>query len=121
MDESREEMELKTNECRHCDTEQESISESAQVNSAHMDHTASKKRISRARGQLDAVARMIDEKRYCPEIIIQIRAVTNALRAAEQEILQRHLRGCVKTAFQSKDPFDMDEKINEIMKLMSST
>ena len=113
-------MDLKTNDCVHCDAEQEVSAESTHSNAGHMDHGASKKRISRARGQLDAVARMIDEKRYCPEIIIQMRAVRNALKAAEQEILQRHLRGCVKTAFQSKDPFEMDEKVNEIMKLMSS-
>ena len=113
-------MDFKTNECGHCDAEQESLVDAAPSGAGHMDHGASKKRISRARGQLDAVARMIDEKRYCPEIIIQIRAVRNALKAAEQEILERHLRGCVKTAFQSKDPFEMDEKVNEIMKLMSS-
>ncbi len=117
MDESREYMDLKTNECNDCDAEQDGAGETA---TPHMDHKATKKRISRARGQLDAVARMIDEKRYCPDIIHQIRAATNALKAAEQEILHRHLRGCVKIAFQSKDPFEMDEKVDEIMKLMSA-
>jgi DNA-binding FrmR family transcriptional regulator len=113
-------MELKTTECGSCDAEQEIFDKGSASSFEHMDHTATKKRISRAKGQLEAVARMIDEKHYCPEIIYQMRAVTNALKAAEQEILQRHLRGCVKTAFQSKDPFEMDEKIKEIMKLMSS-
>jgi len=86
----------------------------------HPDHAASKKRISRIKGQMEAVARMIDERRYCPEIIYQIRAATNAMKALEQEILRVHLKSCVKTAFQSKDPFEMDEKVNEILKMMST-
>jgi DNA-binding FrmR family transcriptional regulator len=81
------------------------------------DHAAAKRRINRARGQLDAVARMIDEKRYCPDIINQIRAATNAMRALEQEILRSHLEGCVKGAFESKDPDKIKEKIEEILKL----
>lgn len=89
-------------------------------NSTFMDHSASQSRINRAKGQLEGVSRMIEERRYCPEIIIQIRAVTNALKAAEQEILHRHLRGCVKTALQTKNPFDIEDKINEIMNLMVS-
>ena len=113
-------MDLKANECGSCNAEQDTSDKGSASGSVHMDHAATKKRISRAKGQLEAVVRMIDEKQYCPEIIYQMRAVTNALRAAEQEILQRHLRGCVKTAFQSKDPFVMDEKIKEIMKLMGS-
>ena len=81
-------------------------------------HGASKRRINRVKGQLDAVSRMIDEQRYCPDIIYQIRAATNALKALELEILRGHLKGCVKTAFQSRDSSEIESKITEIMKLM---
>ena len=85
----------------------------------HPDHSASKKRINRVKGQLDAVARMIDEREYCPNIIQQIRAATNALRSLESEVLRGHIRGCVKKAFESKDSFETNDKIEEILKLIS--
>lgn len=87
----------------------------------HMDHSPSRLRVNRAKGQIEAIGRMIDEKRYCPEIIYQIRAATNALKALENEILRRHLKGCVKNAFEVQNAFEVEEKIEEIMKLMGST
>lgn len=84
----------------------------------HPDHSASKKRINRIRGQLDAVARMIDSREYCPNIIQQIRAATSALRGLEAEILGGHLRGCVKSALASKDANETDAKIEEIMRMV---
>ncbi len=86
----------------------------------HPHHRGSKQRLNRAKGQLEAVGRMIDERRYCPEIIYQIRAATNALKSLENEVLRGHLRGCVKEAFQSKDPFEIESKIDEILKLTSA-
>lgn len=102
-----------------CGSCAESESPSHLSSSHHPDHAASKKRINRAKGQLDAVARMIDEKRYCPDIIHQIRAATNAMRALEQEVLRSHLEGCVKGAFDSNDPDQIKSKIEEILKLTS--
>lgn len=111
----------KESDCGSCDATQGALhGELRSVQEMHPDHAASKKRISRIKGQMEAVARMIDERRYCPEIIYQIRAATNAMKALEQEILRVHLKSCVKTAFQSKDPFEMDEKVNEILKMMST-
>jgi len=83
----------------------------------HPDHQASKRRINRAKGQLEAVARMIDERRYCPDIIHQIRAATNAMHSLEQEILKAHLEGCVKAAFDSRDSTLIAQKIAEIVRL----
>lgn len=106
-------MALKSVECSSCTVEE--IKQTA--NLMNPDHASSKRRINRAKGQLDAVARMIDERRYCPDIINQIRAATNAMKALEQEILRAHLEGCVKSAFESKDPDLIAEKISEILKL----
>ncbi|PWU18871.1 MAG: hypothetical protein C5B49_06565 [Bdellovibrio sp.] len=85
----------------------------------HPDHSASKKRINRIKGQLNAVARMIDDREYCPNIIQQIRAAKNALQSLESEILRGHIRGCVKKAFQSKDAFETNDKIEEILELIN--
>lgn len=81
------------------------------------DHTASTTRINRIKGQVDAISRMMGERRYCPEIIQQIRAATNALKSLEREVLKGHLQGCVRSAMESKDPFLVRDKVDEIVKL----
>ena len=82
------------------------------------DHAASKRRINRVSGQLNAISRMIDEREYCPDIIQQIRAATSALRSLEAEVLKRHLAGCVRNAFRANDPSDANDKIEEILRLL---
>src|SRR5262245_43041253 len=82
---------------------------------AHPDHSAAKARLNRVKGQLDAVSRMIGEQAYCPNILQQLRAASSALRGLETEILRGHLRGCVATAFQSRNPFESNDKIEEIL------
>jgi DNA-binding FrmR family transcriptional regulator len=102
--------------CAACEPAQGRKGRKLQV-AAHPDHSAAKARINRVKGQLDAVSRMIEERKYCPDILQQVRAATSALRGLEAVILRGHLRGCVKTAFQSKNAFDSDAKIEEIIQL----
>ena len=85
----------------------------------HPSHTAEKRRLSRIRGQLEGIDRMIDGGRYCIEIVTQIRAAKAALHGLENSILETHLRGCVRTAFTSKDPVSMETKIQEIMQIIT--
>lgn len=85
----------------------------------HPDHSVEKKRLNRIRGQLDGIDRMIDERRYCVDIITQIKAAKSALQSLEKAVLETHLRGCVRTAFTTKNAFDIEEKINEIMDIIS--
>lgn len=85
----------------------------------HPDHSATKKRINRIKGQIDSVSRMIDERKYCLDIIQQVRAATSALKGLEQEILRGHLEGCVREAMESKDPITIGKKVEEILKLWS--
>ena len=61
---------------------------------------------------------MVLEKRYCPEIVIQIKAVRSALRSLEANIVEGHMRHCVKTAFKSKNQDVVQEKLEEILLLM---
>lgn len=74
-------------------------------------------RLKRARGQVDAVARMIESNEYCPDIIQQLRAATSALKSLEAVILQSHLEHCVKDAMKSKNEADSNKKINELIHL----
>lgn len=85
--------------------------------SEHLDHTKHKGRLKRVQGQIDGIARMIDEKRYCPDILIQLRASAKALESIEAAILETHIQGCVHTAVKAKDEKDIQKKIDEIMKL----
>lgn len=84
----------------------------------HPDHGLHKKRLNRVRGQIDGIERMIDERRYCPDILIQLRAAAKALESIEAEILKTHLGSCVKTAVKLRDEKEIQTKINEIMSLM---
>lgn len=86
--------------------------------SGHPDHTVHLKRLNRVRGQIDGIERMILEKRYCPEIITQLKAACAALTAVEAEVFKTHLRGCVKQAFSSPDELGTERKINEIVKMV---
>ena len=74
-------------------------------------------RINKVIGQLNGIKKMIDDKRYCPEIISQLKAVSSACQSLETIMLQKHLETCVMEAFYSKDKNVQDEKIKELTKL----
>ena len=72
-------------------------------------------RLSRIEGQVRGVARMVDEDRYCIDIVTQIAAVRAALRRVEEEILRDHVAHCVEHAITSGNKADQREKIAELM------
>lgn len=71
--------------------------------------------IKTARGQLDGILRMVEEDRYCVDILNQLLATKSILSKVEREILSSHLHCCVREAFESGDA---DEKIEEISSLI---
>jgi CsoR family transcriptional regulator, copper-sensing transcriptional repressor len=73
------------------------------------------KRLQRIEGQVRGLARMVDEDRYCIDIVTQIAAVRAALRRAEEEILRDHVAHCVEHAIASGDKTDQRRKIAELM------
>jgi DNA-binding FrmR family transcriptional regulator len=79
---------------------------------------AVRKRLSRIEGQVRGLARMIDEDRYCIDIVTQISAVRAALRRAEEEILRDHVAHCVEHAIASGNRQDQRQKIAEIMDVL---
>lgn len=84
----------------------------------HPDHSGHISRLNRVKGQIEGIERMIVDKRYCPDIITQLKAASSALKAIEAEVFKTHLRGCVKQAFSADDSFEAEEKIQEIVKLV---
>lgn len=63
---------------------------------------------------------MVEEERYCVDIINAVEAIVGALKKVENEILRGHLGACVKTAFKGSSEREKDEKIEEICDLFKS-
>ncbi len=75
-------------------------------------------RLKRIEGQVRGIARMVEEERYCIDILTQMQAVKAALRKTEEEILKTHVGHCVEDAIKSGDPEDQRKKFTELVRLM---
>ncbi len=74
-------------------------------------------RLARIQGQVGGVARMIEDDRYCIDILTQIQAVKSALRKVEEELLKSHSAHCVAHAIASGDAKDARRKFEELVEL----
>lgn len=77
--------------------------------------TSCQKRLSRIEGQVRGLSKMVEDDRYCIDIVTQISAVRAALRRVEEEILRDHVAHCVEHAIASGDKTDQRQKIAELM------
>lgn len=86
-------------------------------------YTASKdqlqKRLRRVEGQVRGIEGMVEEDRYCIDIVTQISAVRAALRRVEEEILRDHVAHCVEHAISSGDADEQRQKVAELMDVLS--
>ncbi len=73
------------------------------------------KRLNRIEGQVRGLSKMVEEDRYCIDIVTQISAVRAALRRVEEEVLRDHVAHCVEHAITSGNKVDQREKIAELM------
>ena len=76
------------------------------------------KRLKRIEGQIRGLARMVEDERYCIDIVTQISAARAALRRVEEEILRDHVAHCVAHAIASGDKADQRRKVTELMDVM---
>jgi DNA-binding FrmR family transcriptional regulator len=76
------------------------------------------KRLNRIEGQVRGLSRMVDEDRYCIDIVTQVTAVRAALRRAEEEILRDHVSHCVEHAITSGNKNEQRKKISEILDVL---
>ncbi len=77
------------------------------------------KRLQRIEGQVRGISRMLEEDRYCIDIITQITAVRAALRRVEEEILRDHVAHCVESAIASGDADEQRQKLSELVEVMA--
>jgi CsoR family transcriptional regulator, copper-sensing transcriptional repressor len=80
---------------------------------------SSRKRLNRIEGQVRGLVRMIEEDRYCIDVVTQISAVRAALRRAEEEILADHVAHCVEDAIASGNKTDQRHKVAELIDVIS--
>ena len=86
----------------------------------HPDHKKNLDALKRIEGQVRGVQRMVEEKRYCVDILTQLSAVGNAVASVQDNILGRHLDTCVTKAFVGESKGDKKKKIDEVIKLLKT-
>ncbi len=75
--------------------------------------------LKRIEGQVKGIQKMIEEKRYCVDIITQIHSIIGALYRVENNIFKKHIEGCVVRSLKGKSDSDKEKKIDEIIELIS--
>lgn len=83
-----------------------------------MDHQDKLVSLRRIEGQIRGIHKMIEDRRYCVDILYATGAAIGALRNVESKILKDHLNACVKTAFTGKSLAEKNRKIQEIYELL---
>ena len=78
-------------------------------------------RLARIQGQVGGIARMIEDDRYCIDILTQLQAIKSALKKVEDELLKSHSDHCVAHAIKSGDVKNARKKFAELVDLFSKT
>jgi len=76
------------------------------------------KRLRRIEGQVRGLQRMVEEERYCADVLTQISSVHEALRSVGRELLRNHLKHCAAAAIRGEDARAADEMYDEIIEMM---
>jgi DNA-binding FrmR family transcriptional regulator len=80
--------------------------------------TSCLKRLNRIAGQVRGLVRMVDEDRYCIDVITQVSAVRAALKRVEEEVLRDHVSHCVEHAISAGDRDEQRRKIGELIETL---
>ena len=83
---------------------------------SHPDHKKELTSVRRIEGQLRGIAKMIEEEKYCIDILNQIKAVRKSIASVEGKILKTHLEECVKSSLKGEKGFE--KKVEEIIKVL---
>jgi CsoR family transcriptional regulator, copper-sensing transcriptional repressor len=81
----------------------------------HARHTGQLSRLRRVEGQVRGLVRMVEDERYCVDILTQIRAARAALKRVEEAILRDHVEHCVAEAIRSGDSAEQKIKVDELV------
>ena len=87
-------------------------------NPSHINTLVALKRIE---GQVRGVQKMIEDRKYCIDILNQVHAVKGALGRVEEKILEKHLQNCVTDAVKGGSEKKKQQKLNEVLRLIQQT
>ena len=76
--------------------------------------------LKRIEGQVRGIEHMVEQKRYCVDILTQLSAVGSAVGSVQDRILERHLDTCVTKAFVGESKAEKKRKIDEVVKLIKT-
>jgi CsoR family transcriptional regulator, copper-sensing transcriptional repressor len=79
---------------------------------------ANRNRLRRIEGQVRGIARMVEQERYCADILVQIASVQEALRAVSQALMRNHLRHCAARAIRQGSAKQAEAMYQELLKLI---
>jgi DNA-binding FrmR family transcriptional regulator len=79
--------------------------------------SANLRRLRRIEGQIRGLQRMVEEDRYCPDIIVQVASAQEALRGVGRQLLRNHLKHCATAAIK-KGPTEADATYDELLDLV---
>lgn len=82
--------------------------------SEHPDHSNLLPNVNRVAGQIEGVKKMITDRRYCPDILQQLKSAKSAIASIEAAMLEAHMDSCVTNAFNSQNEKDKAKKIAEL-------
>jgi len=76
-------------------------------------------RLRRIEGQARGLQKMVEEERYCADVLVQVASVQEALRGVSRELLRNHLKHCATEAIRSGDPAQAEAMYDELVELMA--
>jgi DNA-binding FrmR family transcriptional regulator len=85
----------------------------------HARHVGQLSRLRKIEGQVRGIVRMVEDERYCVEILTQLRAARAALRRVEDSVLREHVEHCVAQALQSGNPAEQRGKVDELLDVLA--
>lgn len=96
--------------CSHCETRHKMRSEEEKKTMLT--------RLKRIEGQVRGIEKMVEENQYCPDILIQVSAITSALNSFNKVLLSSHIHTCVADDIRKGDDETIDELCTVLQKLM---
>ncbi len=84
-------------------------------------HLSQADRLIKVEGQIRGIIKMIEEERYCIDIVTQIKAITSALRSVERSVVQQHIDVCVSRAIDAGNNKEKDRHLREITELLKAS
>jgi DNA-binding FrmR family transcriptional regulator len=86
---------------------------------AHARHHRQLPRLRRISGQVQGLERMVEDERYCVDILTQVRAVRAALKRVEDALVREHVEHCVKEALKRGDKSATERKVEELLDVLA--